>query len=411
MESGGVRQERIAPERRRATILDAAVDLFEERGFNATTTAEIACAAGITKRTLYRYMGSKEQILFEIHERFLDRALAEALTTRSGSSVEQFAAVVRRHVNVVARYQKEIRVTFEEMKHLSSQRRDKLVQRRDEYESIVREVLESGVRHRSFDVPDVVVATKAILGALNDMYRWYRPAQEFEPDEIADLIIRLFSEGLTTDRSLSDECDVAVRLPDVRALEEIVSEPMAGIMRAVTDLFSRKGYHGTTTRELAEKLNLTKGALYYHIGHKGDVLFRTHQLVTEEGIRILSQLSNEDLPTPHVLTRMIVSHARVMHVHRAAIAVFLDEMRHLSPDYMSRIVERRDAYTALLEGIIAQGQRLEEFRPLDPHLVTLVLLGMLNSMYRWYRPDGPLPAEQIGAIMTRLLFCGVLRRT
>ena len=111
-------RRRPTEEARRKTILDCAAALFDERGYSGTTTQDIADAAQITKRTLYRYMPSKEDILFEIHSRFIDdRVVTDGELT--GDEVERVDALLREHIRVAIRHREEIRVFFDEMKHLS----------------------------------------------------------------------------------------------------------------------------------------------------------------------------------------------------------------------------------------------------------------------------------------------------
>lgn len=179
------------------------------------------------------------------------------------------------------------------------------------------------------------------------------------------------------------------------------------IVRAATDLFSRKGFHATTTQELADAVGLVKGTLYYHIGSKEKLLFRIHQEVTEDGIRRWRELAGRDLPAPETLRLMIVEHCRVMDSSRDAVAVFSEEMKHLSPALRRRLVARRDVYHGLLESTIRRGADAGDLRTSSPRLACLAILGMLNGMYRWYRPGGRMGPDEVGALFADLALRGL----
>lgn len=186
------------------------------------------------------------------------------------------------------------------------------------------------------------------------------------------------------------------------------ASPLGEILRAATDLFSRKGFHATTTQELADAVGLVKGTLYYHIGNKEKLLFRIHQDVTEDGIRRWTEIVARDLPASETLRLMIVEHCRVMATYRDAVAIFSEEMKHLSPVLRRRLIARRDVYQGLLEATIERGVEKGELSTPSARLASLTVLGMLNGMYRWFRPGGRLKPDEVGAIFADLVLSGLV---
>jgi AcrR family transcriptional regulator len=187
----------VAQERRRR-ILTAATELFQSRGYLGTTTDEIADAADITKRTLYKHMGSKGQILLEIHEQFIAEGLDRwrATTAVGGGPEERLRALIVEHVRTVADFQPAIRVFFEEFKHLGPEERRQIIARRDAYEAILRETLEEGMESGALRRLDLEVTTKAVLGALTEVYRWYRPDGGLSAEELGRFVADQFIDGL-----------------------------------------------------------------------------------------------------------------------------------------------------------------------------------------------------------------------
>jgi AcrR family transcriptional regulator len=92
------------PEERRAEILDAAISLFREAGFDETTVQEIADASGVGTGTFYLYFPSKEHVLLAVHERFhagLEARFAEATATLGDLTAAGESLDHRRVIDVI----------------------------------------------------------------------------------------------------------------------------------------------------------------------------------------------------------------------------------------------------------------------------------------------------------------------
>jgi AcrR family transcriptional regulator len=187
-----------AMQRRRQDILDAAVDLFNDKGYLGATTDKIAEAASVTKRTLYRHMGTKQHILLEIHANFIDEGLRrwQAVVERGGTPTEVVENLVREHIRTVAQYQKAIRVFFEESKHLDADDRAEIIEQRDRYEGILYDALKRGIQSGDFTRLDAKTTTLVLLGALTEIYRWYRPGTAAQLRELSEFVIQMFGNGI-----------------------------------------------------------------------------------------------------------------------------------------------------------------------------------------------------------------------
>jgi AcrR family transcriptional regulator len=170
--SAHIQQKR---QRRRAEILDAALDAFRERGYHATTLDHIAQRLGVRKTALYHYFPDKEAILYECHRASLeelDRIFRA--TSRVTSVPERLRAVVREHVRIMIETLKGSPLAFE-VTALSPVRQREVIAARDRYEHRLRRLIERGIRNGGFRPVDPKLSTFAILGAINWIARWYRP--------------------------------------------------------------------------------------------------------------------------------------------------------------------------------------------------------------------------------------------
>ena len=163
-------------------------------------------------------------------------------------------------------------------------------------------------------------------------------------------------------------------------------------------LFSRRGYYGTSIRDIATALRLQGGSLYAHIAAKEELLWEIVDEAAQAFLSGLEPIVRSEQPPLEKLRQAVAAHLRVVTERQDAAVVFNHEWRALSPKRRQAVLALRDAYEGLFREILAEGQRTGVFRAdLDVPLVTRFILTALNGVAVWYRPKGPLSPEQIAA--------------
>ena len=172
----------------RARLLDAAVEAFGAKGFHGTTTRDIAAAAGMSPAAVYVHHRSKEELLHVIsrngHQTTLD--LVRRAAHGDGSPSERLAAIARDFGRHHAHGHTWARIVNYELEALSPAHREEIRALRIAIEQEVREVIEDGMAVGDFDVPDVSMATTAVLSLGIDIARWYRDDGRWSPDDVGD---------------------------------------------------------------------------------------------------------------------------------------------------------------------------------------------------------------------------------
>jgi TetR/AcrR family transcriptional regulator, cholesterol catabolism regulator len=164
---------------------------------------------------------------------------------------------------------------------------------------------------------------------------------------------------------------------------------------AASALFRERGYTATSVRDIAHALNIQGGSLYAHVASKEDVLWSIVNRAADRFHALVGPLAgNAARPTAR-LREMIRAHVAVVTSAQRDAAVFLHEWRFLSPARRQQVADRRDAYEALFRAVIAEGVESGEFAVVDPRMTAMALLSALNGIASWYRPDGPLSAEEV----------------
>ncbi|MGA8762226.1 MAG: TetR/AcrR family transcriptional regulator [Candidatus Sulfotelmatobacter sp.] len=206
------------------------------------------------------------------------------------------------------------------------------------------------------------------------------------------------------------------------------------ILRTAARLFQQRGYDATSMNDVAAALKLSKGGLYHHFKSKDEILFEImdHAMeITQE--RVINAVSGIADPEER-LRALIRRHIEVVLSPRdREITVMLHENHPLPPSLRKRINARKKNYIHFLENLIAEVQKeaqkeahkqahkqAQKGEPKDaqksrrvsprvtPRAAAFALLGMINWIYQWYKPEGELQAQNLVPQFTDFVFGGLL---
>lgn len=195
---------------------------------------------------------------------------------------------------------------------------------------------------------------------------------------------------------------------------ETVIDSRQEILRTAARLFQQRGYDATSMNDVAASLKLSKGGLYHHFQSKDEILFEimNHAMeITQE--RVLDPVRGIVDPEER-LRSLIRRHIEVVLSPRdREITVMLHENHPLPPALRKRINTRKKDYVHFVESLIAEVQKeAQRTRPsraaVSPRAAAFALLGMINWIYQWYKPEGELQANNLIPQFTELLFGGIL---
>ncbi len=195
--------EPAAPARRgrpghdQAAVLRAAIDLFNRKGYDATSIGDVAEELGVTKSAVYHHVPSKEHLLSEA----LDEALGEleaavsAAAAAGGSAYERLRGVVRRSVEVLVDHQPAVTLLLRV--HGNSPTETAALERRRRIDArlaaLVGRAAAEGALRADLD-PDLV--SRLLFGMVNSLVEWYRPSGPVDVGQLADTVTALAFEGL-----------------------------------------------------------------------------------------------------------------------------------------------------------------------------------------------------------------------
>lgn len=186
-------------------------------------------------------------------------------------------------------------------------------------------------------------------------------------------------------------------------MEETASAPPAApvdsrarLLEAAVGAFATKGFHGTTTRDIATAAGMSPAALYVHHRSKEELLF----LIARDGHRDVLDLlrrarAGSTDPVEqlrHAVRDFAAHHARG---HTGARVVNY-ELAALSPDHLAEVVELRRAIDAEVRGIVLDGVAGGAFDCPEPRIAAAAVLSLGIDLARWYREGSEWGPEDVG---------------
>ncbi len=187
-------------------------------------------------------------------------------------------------------------------------------------------------------------------------------------------------------------------------------EPRQEILRTAARLFQQQGYDATSMNDVAASLKLSKGGLYHHFQSKDEILYHimSHAMdITEE--RVINVARRVEDPTERLRTLIRLHIGVVLSEEDREITVMLHENHPLPPALRRKINGRKKDYVHFVENLIADVQRQHNSTStVTPRAAAFALVGMINWIYKWYKPCGTLSVDAILRQFTDIFFNGAV---
>lgn len=184
-------------EARRQQIIDSAAQLFAQAGYNATSLDDICEAVSLGRGALYRYIGSKGNLLFEVQNRVLEPLLARANEIRATDldAVSRLRLISRVLLSIMTEMLDHVWVYQHDYRSLTGAARTRMVSQRHEFENIVQDLAKAAIDAGQFRQQDARLVMLQFLNMHNYTYQWWRPSLGLCADELSDLYCRTLFEG------------------------------------------------------------------------------------------------------------------------------------------------------------------------------------------------------------------------
>lgn len=191
---------------------------------------------------------------------------------------------------------------------------------------------------------------------------------------------------------------------------EATIEPRQEILRAAARLFQQQGYDATSMNDVAAALKLSKGGLYHHFQSKDEILYHimSHAMdITEE--RVINFVRRIEGAEERLRTLIRLHIEVVLSAEDREITVMLHENHPLPPALRRKINGRKKDYVHFVENLVADVQRqCNSSSQVTPRAAAFALVGMINWIYQWYKPEGSLTGDALVRQYTDIFFRGAV---
>ena len=178
---------------------------------------------------------------------------------------------------------------------------------------------------------------------------------------------------------------------DVRAS---VDDRRDQILRSLASFVRDRRLASLTMRDIADRLGLVKGNLYYYFKNKQDILYHCHVKCIAISLAALDDVSAMDLPPADALRTLLIKHIRNI-TEDPYGGVLLTDLESLTPAQRRRYVAMRDRFEHGVREMIRGGIADGVFAPQNIDLAGITILGAINWIPKWYRTDGQMSSAEI----------------
>ncbi|WP_030684065.1 TetR/AcrR family transcriptional regulator [Streptomyces sp. NRRL B-1347] len=192
---------------------------------------------------------------------------------------------------------------------------------------------------------------------------------------------------------------------------EVSPDAARRLLVAAVEAFAERGYHATTTRDIAGRAGMSPAALYIHYKTKEELLHRISRLGHDKALAILRSAADGGGSAAERLADAVRSFVRWHAGHHMTARVVQYELDALGPEHRTEIVALRRRSDAAVREIINDGVRAGEFDVPDVPGTTLAVLSLCIDVARWFNVEGRRTPDEVGALYADLVLRMVGART
>ncbi|MGW3623949.1 TetR/AcrR family transcriptional regulator [Streptomyces sp. NPDC000880] len=185
--------------------------------------------------------------------------------------------------------------------------------------------------------------------------------------------------------------------------DEVTPEAAKKLLVAAVDAFAERGYHATTTRDIAGRAGMSPAALYIHYKTKEELLHRISRIGHEKALAVLSAAAGTEGTPSERLAEAVSSFVRWHAGRHNTARVVQYELDALSDEHRSEIVELRRRSDAVVRGILREGVESGEFDVPDVPGTTVAVLSLCIDVARWFNTKGRRTPDEVGALYADLV--------
>lgn len=191
-----------------------------------------------------------------------------------------------------------------------------------------------------------------------------------------------------SDEVVDESAGEAAGEPDDAAWAEVTPDAARRLLVAAVDAFAERGYHATTTRDIAGRAGMSPAALYIHYKTKEELLHRISRIGHDRALKIMRDAADSGGTAAERLDRAVRSFVGWHALRHTTARVVQYELDALGPEHRAEIIELRRGTDAAVREMISDGVRDGEFEVPDIPGTTLAVISLCIDVARWFKVGG-----------------------
>ncbi|WP_286261616.1 TetR/AcrR family transcriptional regulator [Thalassotalea atypica] len=265
------------------TILSAASELFNIHGTRGTTLSQIAEKLKLTKTSLYYYVKTKEELTYQCYLNTcveMQNMVEKAMATE-GSALDKLVALFRLNFdcwNSIIKGERGHLAGLTEIASLSLKHREDISQYYHHFVITIRDLIKEGITDGSMQAKSPGKTANAIWGNIFWLPVWLFAVEEDKRESSYKQLLSIIKYGIKNTKTLFEFKPISFNEYNIAPAgfdrNEQRKKKQEAFLKVGSSFFNHKGFKGTSLDELAQSLGVTKGAFYYHIKNKEDLLIK-----------------------------------------------------------------------------------------------------------------------------------------
>ena len=373
---------------KRLAILSQAAKLFNYKGSRATTLRDIADSLGLTKTSLYYYVKTKEELIYLCYMAALDhhQSSLDAIEQRYEAPVDRASAFFLQTFDDWLAAQEGRGPHVAALLEIASLKGA----HREEVETLyialfkrLRAYLRSGIADGSLREFEATSATRAILGSVEWAFSWLHNIPTDQVHSTAREALDIVAHGLYAGPGNYQPQPLVIEQQESGSLQGFNREQQnrlkqEAFYRTGTWFFNKQGFSGTSLDEIAERLNVSKGAFYYHIKNKEDLLYNCYS----RSLDMVEQVYGEAAQSGGSgLEKIEQACRRIFHIQNSAEGPLIryNTITALPMPRRREILQRTDACNERFGDFVREGIEDGSVRTVSPVIAQEMIAGAVNA--------------------------------
>jgi len=373
---------------KRVAILSEAARLFNGKGSRATTLQDVARGLGLTKTSLYYYVRTKEDLIFQCYELALQKqhACLDGLDASDQAPLDKARGFFRFQFDswFAAREGRDLHLAaLLEIASLNTDHRSAIEREYVRMFKRLRSYLRDAQNAGDLRDLDSTTTTRAIIGATDWVFYWLHQVDETITDDVASAAWDILLHGLSAGRGNYESRALSLGGGGDRPTqgfdrEEQHRQKQEAFYKAGTWFFNKAGFNGASLDDIADHLNVSKGAFYYHIRNKEDLLYACYERSIVITQRVHQRVMRERLTG---LQKIDETARRIFHAQNSDTGPLIryNTITALPPPRRREILDATEATNSQFDAFIREGIEDGSVRPVDPFLARSLMTGAINA--------------------------------